>query len=338
MVAEPSAAILATVKGLVVDQAAGKVIDALRQRDVRPILLKGASFARWLYGDGGARPYSDVDLLVAPDQQATASEVLAGLGYVLRCAEAAHGEQADHATNWDRPGSPTIDLHNTMSARLGVGPLRCWEVVSAQARPAVVGGIPAEVLAPEALALHVVLHAEVGKTKTLDDLGRALTRLSPSDWQRTMELAEALDALPAFGIGLRLHAEGEAMAAALGVPDDPTVELMLQASSTATLARPFEEVARARGIRGKASLVIRELIPTPSFVRLWFPPARRSRLGLVAGYLYRLVWVPWHAPRGLQSWRRARRAVAAGRSVTATPPGGHPPSPTTTTQQARRGS
>ncbi len=324
MAAEQSPAILATVKGLLVDQVAGQVIDALRQRDVRPILLKGASFAHWLYGDGGARPYNDIDLLVAPDQQATAGEVLADLGYVLRCAEAAQGEQADHATNWDRAGSPTIDLHNTMSARLGVGSSRCWEVVSAQARPAVIGGRPAEVLAPESLALHVVLHAEVGKTKTIDDLGRALSRLSLPDWQRTMELAEALDALPAFGIGLRLLPEGEAMATALGVPDEPTVELMLQASSTATLARPFEEVARAHGIRGKATLVARELIPTPSFVRLWFPPARGSRLGLVAGYLYRLVWVPWHAPRGLRSWRRARRAVAAG-------------SPSTS-QQARRGS
>ncbi len=314
MAAKQSASMMDTVKGLLVDQVAGQVVDALHQREVRPILLKGASFARWLYGDGGARPYSDVDLLVAPDQLATASEVLAGLGYVLRCPEAAPGEQAAHATNWDRPKSPTIDLHNTMSARIGVGPAQCWELIAAQALPAVVGGTPVEVLAPEAMALHVVLHAEVGKAKTLDDLGRALARLSLAEWQATLEMAQALDARPAFGVGLRLLPEGETVATALGVPDDASVELVLLSSSTATLAQPFEQVAQARGVLAKAALVGRELIPTPSFVRLWFPPARRSRLGLVAGYLYRLVWVPWHAPRGLRSWRRARRAVAAGQA------------------------
>ena len=301
---------LATVKGLMVDQAAGQVIEALHRQEVRPILLKGASFARWLYEDGGARPYVDVDLLVAPDQLVAAREVLAGLGYALRCPGAAPGEQADHAAEWDRSGSPSIDLHNTMSARLGVTPARCWETISTHVRPAVVGGRPVDVLASSALALHVVLHAEAGRHKPLDDLRRALARLSLAEWQSALQLAQELDAVPAFGIGLRLLPEGEAMAAELGVPDEASVELVLQASSTALLARPFDQVARARGMRAKAALVARELVPTPSFVRLWFPPARRSRVGLIAGYLYRLVWVPWHAPRGLRSWLRARREVA----------------------------
>jgi hypothetical protein len=314
MVAEPNAAMLATVKGLIVDQAAGQVIDALRRRQVRPILLKGASFAHWLYDDGGARPYSDVDVLVAPDQLTTAGEVLAGLGYTLRCAGAAPDEQANHATNWDRPGSLPVDLHNTMSARLGASPWRCWEVVSAQTRPALVGGSQAEVLAPPALALHVVLHAELGKSKTIDDLGRALSRLDLAEWQAAVELAETLDALPALAVGLRLLPEGEEMAETLGLPTDATIELVLLASSTGVLARPFEQVAQAPGLRAKASLVGRELVPTPSFVRLWFPPARSSRVGLVVGYLYRLVWVPWHVPEGLRRWRRAQRAVATGKT------------------------
>lgn len=315
MAEQTSVAMMATVKGLVVDQAAGQAIVALRDHGVRAILLKGASFARWLYDDGGARPYNDVDLLVAPDHEAAAGEVLAGLGYALRCAGSAPGEQADHATNWDRPGAPTIDLHTTMSARVGVTPARCWEVVSCEARPAVVGGSTAEVLAPAALALHVVLHAEVGKPKTLEDLSRALSRLDRSDWEAALALAVTLLALPAFGLGLRLLPEGEAMAGALGVPTDSSVELVLLASSQATLARPFDQVAQARGLRAKAALVGRELVPTPSFIRLWFPPARRSLLGLMVGYLYRLVWVPWHAPQGLRSWRQARRVVAAGRKV-----------------------
>ncbi len=305
-----SRAMLATVKGLMVDQAAAQVIDAFRAHGVRAILLKGASFARWLYDDGGARSYVDVDLLVAPDQLTLAGEVLVNLGYVQRCAGTVAGEQSDHATNWDRPGSPAIDLHHTVSGRLGASPARCWEVISSLAGPALVGGSPAEVLAPAALALHVVLHAEAGRQKTLDDLARALSRLEIAEWRAAMELAELLDGLPAFGVGLRLLPEGAALADELDVPTEASVELVIQASSTLKLALPFDRVARARGLRAKASLVGRELVPTPSFVRLWFPPARRNQIGLMAGYLYRLLWVPWHAPRGLRSWYRARQIAA----------------------------
>ena len=300
-----------TMLSLAVDQVAGQAVDALSRRGIRSVLLKGASFARWLYDDGQARYYADVDLLVAPERFGAAGEVLAGLGYAPRYRGGAAGEQADHADNWDRPGSPSIDLHKILSAKVGVSPERCWAVVTAHTRPATVGGVAAEVLAPAVLALHVALHAESGRRKTIDDLGRALARLDEDEWRAALEIAEELDALPGFGVGLRLLPEGREMGGRLGVPMDTSVELFLQASSTAVLARPFEQVAAARGLWAKAALVGRELVPTPSFIRLWFPPARRSRLGLVAGYLYRLVWVPWKAPQGLRSWWRARRAVAA---------------------------
>lgn len=308
----PTGPMATTIRSLIIDQVAGEAIGALTQAGLRPVLLKGASFARWLYDDGQARSYSDVDLLVTPDQFDTAGGVLAALGYVPRCPDAAHGEQADHADNWDRPGSPSIDLHHTLSAKVGVSPRRCWEVVSAHTELTTVGGSPIEVLSPSVLAVHVVLHAEVGRPKTLDDLARALVRLDAEQWQAALEIARILEALEAFGVGLRLLPEGEELARALELPTDLSVELYLQASSTAVLARPFADVARARGLRAKASLVARELVPTPSFLRVWFPPARRGTPWLVAGYLYRLVWVPWHAPRGLRSWWRARRAVAAG--------------------------
>jgi hypothetical protein len=313
---QTSPAVLATVKGLLVDQAAGQVIDALRGHGVRAILLKGASFARWLYDDGGARPYNDVDLLVAPDQLATAGQVLAGLGYVLRCSGAAPGERADHATNWDRHDSPAIDLHNTLSGRLRVSPERCWEVISLQTRPVVVGGTPAEILAPAALALHVVLHAETGKQKTIDDLARALSRLVITEWRAARELADDLDSLPAFAMGLRLLPQGEVMVAELGVSSAETsVELVLQVSSTQTLAHPFERVARTPGLGAKAGVVLRELVPTPSFVREWAPSATRGPGWLLGAYLYRLAWVPFHAPRGFRAWLRARRIVSDARKT-----------------------
>jgi hypothetical protein len=308
---QPMNPLALTALSLAVDQVAGEVIDALRRRGIRSVLLKGASFARWLYDDGSARHYSDIDVLVAPDQVDAAGSVLQALGYSRRYAADAAGEQADHASDWDRPGFPSIDLHNTLSPRVGVSSERCWSVISAHTDLASVGGVEAEVLERPVLAVHVVLHAESGRRKNLEDLRRALARLDVMEWGAAFEIAEALDALPAFGVGLRLLPEGKEMADQLGVRTDVSVELLLQASSTAFLAQPFERVAAARGLRAKTALVARELLPTPSFIRVWYPPARRSWRGLVVGYLYRLVWVPWNAPRGLRSWWRARRAVAA---------------------------
>ena len=301
-----------TIRSLMIDQVAGEAIGAMTRAGLRPVLLKGASFASWLYDDGQARSYSDVDLLVAPDQFDAAAGVLASLGFAPRSAGVAEGEQADHADNWDRPGSPSIDLHNTLSAKVGVSSRQCWDVVSAHTQPTRVGGSATEVLLPSVLAVHVVLHAEVGRTKTLDDLARALARLDRTQWEAALEIARTLHAVDAFGVGLRLLPEGKELAQALELPTELSVELYLQASSTAVLARPFADVARACGWRAKAALVARELVPTPSFLRVWFPPARRGGPWLVAGYVYRLVWVPSHAPRGLRSWWRARQAVAAG--------------------------
>ncbi len=301
-----------TMLSLAVDQVAGEVIAALSRRGIRSVLLKGASFARWLYDDGGARYYVDIDLLVAPEQLDVAGSVLQDVGYVRRYTGGVVGEQADHSTEWDRPGSPSIDLHNTLSSRVGTSRERCWAVISAHTCPTTVGGAAAEVLTQPALALHAALHAELGLQKTLDDLGRALARLDVPDWEAARDIAAELDALPGFGVGLRLLPEGKEMAERLGLPSDTSVELFLRASSTAVLARPFEQVAAARGLRAKVAVAARELVPTPSFIRIWYPPARRGRVGMVVGYLYRLVWVPWKAPRGLRSWWQARRAVAAG--------------------------
>lgn len=313
----PTSPITATMVSLAIDQVAGQVIEALRRRGIRPVLLKGASFARWLYDDGHARTYSDIDLLVAPDEVEGAQAVLAEIGYVQRCPGAAPGEQAHHAANWDRPGSPAIDLHNTLSPRVGVSSHECWAVVAASTEATTVGGARVEVLTVPALAVHVVLHAETGRTKTLDDLARAIARVSLPQWRQAREIAARLDALGGLGLGLRLLPEGAALAEALELPRNRSVELQLQASSSGRLARPFEQVAGAAGVRGKARVIFREIVPTPSFVRLWFPPARRGRAWLVVGYLYRLAWVPWRAPLGLQAWRRARRAVAGGEAANA---------------------
>lgn len=58
-----------------------RVIDALVAAGVTPIVFKGAALLAETYPDPGLRPMDDADLLVRPEQRATAVAVLAGAGY-----------------------------------------------------------------------------------------------------------------------------------------------------------------------------------------------------------------------------------------------------------------
>ncbi len=311
--------LVATARTLKIDGVAGEVVVALRRAGVRAIILKGASIVRWLYDDGYVRPYVDVDLLVAPHELDGARAVLSQLGYAPRCPGGAQTEVASHSAEWDRLGAPAIDLHHTLQGALA-SPERSWSVLSSQTTEITVGGARVEALAPPALALHVVLHATtsgIDNRKALEDLSRALDRLSLPEWQAVRELATQLDALAAFGVGLRLLPQGAAVAEALHLAQNLSVELVLRASSSRFRALPFEQVALARGLPAKAAVIAREVLPTPSFMRMWSPLPAQGPLGLVLAYLYRPLWILRHAPGGFWLWWRARRRVAAGEGVQA---------------------
>jgi len=97
-----SAAISAAAHSLAVDQVTAEVVTALRARAIEPVLLKGPSFADWLYPDGLLRPYVDSDLLVAPAQQDAAAETLRSLGFTDGMAAAAAPERDDHSRTFHR--------------------------------------------------------------------------------------------------------------------------------------------------------------------------------------------------------------------------------------------
>ena len=58
------------------DAAAVEALDAFHALGVRCLLLKGAALSRLLYTPGEYRGYSDVDLLVAPDDLSAARRAL----------------------------------------------------------------------------------------------------------------------------------------------------------------------------------------------------------------------------------------------------------------------
>ncbi|MDQ3586751.1 MAG: nucleotidyltransferase family protein [Actinomycetota bacterium] len=301
----PTGSGFAIARSLMVDRMTAEVIGALSRRGVEAIALKGASFAVWLYRDGAVRSYGDCDVLVAPDQVAAAQQVLRDLGFRDYSAPLAHPRLESHA--WRRDPD-WVDLHETLIG-MRVHPEEVWGTLSRRTESQRIGGASLRVLDPVARTLHVALHAaQHGKDeqKPLDDLGRALELLPEELWTEAAELAERLGATEAFATGLRLLPQGHALASRLGLGDAGSVESTLLIDPV-PLALGFEHLSTVPGVGAKGLIVLRELVPTPAFMRWWSPLARRGPAGLALAYCWRLVWLATQAVPGFLAWRRARR-------------------------------
>ncbi len=297
--------VLLTVHTLLVDQTTAEVIAALRERQVPSILLKGPSIAAWLYADGTLRSYNDCDLLVAPEDLLAARAGLEKLGFRDKTTPLGHPRLESH--EWIR-GRDRVDLHTTL---IGIGalPRVVWGALSAMTLTQRVAGVEVQVLDQTALALHVVLHAaQHGREdpKPVEDLLRAIRAVPGDRWSEVAALADRLQAIDAFSVGLRLLPEGRELASWLDLPQARSADAFLRVDRV-PLALAFEHLATTAGARLRASLVLHELFPTPAFMRWWSPLARRGRLGLAVAYCWRPVRLITQAGPGYLAWRRARR-------------------------------
>ena len=290
----PSASAARAIRLLEIDRVTAEVVDTFRDGGVRSILLKGPALARWLY-DGGERGYVDCDLLVADDRIDTAAELLAQLGF-RRSPLDLRDDWPRHAQVYLRSGV-AVDLHRTFVGA-DVAPSVVWREFAARTTTMHVGGTDVEVPAPSARALVVVLHAakDGQRVDKVDrDLQRAIDRVPGDLWADAMALAQRLGAVEAFAAGLRRIEDGAALAGRLGLPTSLTPELAMRTRPVPPLATGINWLVTSRGVRGKAGLVVRKLFPPPGFLRAWKPLARRGRLGLVAAYVWRPLWVAWHS-------------------------------------------
>ncbi len=144
-----------------------------------------------------------------------------------------------------------------------------------------------------------------GYRATHRHLEAALSAVDAQTWQYAAELALKLDAVDMFAAGLRLVPAGVVVADDLGLPTRGSVKSALYASTPPPVALGFDQLATARGAQ-RLSIVTRKLFPPPTFVRHWWPPAKRGPLMLAVGYLYRPLWLAGKAPAGWRAWRQAR--------------------------------
>ncbi len=298
---------------LALDAAAAEAFAHFDRASVSALLLKGRSITAWLYGETEARWLADCDLLVAPADTSAADEILFSLGYRRTWDDRRMPSWwREHAVEWQRErDNVLLDVHRTL-AGIGVDPDVAWRALSRERASVTVAGRAVPVLGLPARTLHVALHAAhhgIGPSRPIEDLRRAVRTADDGIWRSAAELADELDALDAFTAGLTLDPEGAALAQRLHLPSRVSTGAALRAGSPAPLALGFEQLARARGIRARARIIARKLLPPAEFIRHWDPQAAQDRPALVRAYLRRPLWLLRLAPRGLWAWYRARRSV-----------------------------
>jgi hypothetical protein len=121
-----------------------------------------------------------------------------------------------------------------------------------------------------------------------------------------MRLAACLGAGDTVAAALRLVDGGEALAEALSLPTAMRSELWLRTELGQETSLGFVRLAAAGSWRARAALLANELLPSPAFMRISQPLARRGTWGLLLTYLWRPLWLAWHAPRGGLAFARAR--------------------------------
>jgi hypothetical protein len=298
----------AAIAVLAIDQMAGEVCNAFRERGVPVAVLKGPVLARELYDGDARRTYRDADLLVPSRCESAAYAALHELGFVPATGTGTTDPGVADEHQWFRGGF-IVELHVSLIG-VKLHAAKVWDALERHMVIGRIGGSEVLTLSRVGLAMHVALHAAqhgVAWTKGLDDLDRALARWPVETWRDAAALAADLDASSAFEAGLRLRPRGAEIADRLDLRGAPDVATVLRVSSAPDAAFGLDRMLQLEGGLEKLGYLVRSAFPTPAFMRWWSPLAQHGPLGLAVAYLYRPIWLVVRAPAALGGYVRARR-------------------------------
>lgn len=273
------------------------------------ILLKGPSLAQWLY-PGEFRAYGDCDVLVPRDHKERAGDVLTGLG--LEDLSTIGGPVNEWRRSTDGFG---VDLHESLIG-CRVSPDEAWRVLSGATQERIVLGSKVLTLGPDALALHICLHAAQHGCQyelPMEDLSRVLGKLELNDWRRVLQLAETLRAKEFLAAGLHLDKRGKVIRKQLGLPLPSDLEAILRSEAASSPALFIESVSRTPGLIPKIGAITRRVFPSTLYMRSWSQSSGIETRGLANAYLRRLRWLFTVVPTGFREWRCARKVADARR-------------------------
>ena len=298
---------LMAARNLVVDRLTAEIAGVFAMDGIESLVLKGPALAEWLY-PGEVRPYDDSDLMITPGDWQRAVGVLERLGFHNHLEPMEHPRMESFASTPFLRDKDNLDLHCTLHGLQGSPELIAVSLM-ATAEPQVIGGAELRVPGRAALLLHVGLHAaHHSQGKAVEDLRRAIGHADEGHWSQALELARALDGVPAFASGLRLLPEGVELGRRLGIEGVRSPLHDLRRGGIPTAEGIDALLSPAVGTRQRLAMVAAEMFPSPEFMRGWTPLARRGRFGLTAAYVWRPIWLLVHAPRGIVARWRVRRA------------------------------
>ncbi len=289
------------------------IVDISRDFDaagIDHVLLKGPAIAGWLYDADEVRGYGDGDFLVQRADWDRAIAILREQGFEDALAKMAHPRmESFHSHPWSLKGRGDVDMHATLEG-LGADMDVVWGELTAERETLELAEGEVQMLAEPGRLLHVALHvAQHVDGKAVTDLDRALSRVRDESWRAAAELAERVEAMPAFLTGLRARPEGEALIGRLGLREVHSVQSLLRAERV-PLAEGLHELTEAKGLRAKLGIVRDELFPSHEFMRWWSPLARRGPLGLAAAYVWRPIYFVTRLPAAARTLIAARRRAS----------------------------
>jgi hypothetical protein len=285
---------------LALDALAGMAVRELDLAGIPSILVKGPVTAAWLYGDVREHVYTDVDVLISPEQVGGASRVFASLGWRDHHAGVLGIYRPAHERAWVS-ALGVVDLHTGLTGIPAQRRRDAWDAFMADSQDFSLHQTSFRSLSEPARVMHLALHASQRQSgqKALADLDRGLVQLPAETWEAAWHLADYLGAGSAFASGVRRHARGSKLLADLGAAPHASTSTVLHERGA-----PFEAIA------------IAQLGEQP----------RSERLGIVMGWLsvddkdlpwLRLWWLRLRAlsrlPRGMTQWQSARRAASGKR-------------------------
>jgi hypothetical protein len=308
-------ALYCAAQRLRVDSRLIEVASALRAGGIEPVLLKGPAIARWLYAeDPSARPYVDVDLLVAPGDRAKASAVLVGLGYVKQ-GEPMPDSDEPHARAYERDSDAVaVDLHRVLHGMESLCAERVWQAVSTDSEHLRIADVDIAIPNETVRTLHLVLHLSPRDgpgSKPWADLQRGLALIDAQTWHRAAQLARSLGIENEMGHRLANVPAAAALVAELRLPQRETdlwaAMRVTEAGSHARGVVSLLQFSARPGARERSAYVRAKLFPPSEVLRERHRIARGGRGGIA---LARALWVATCAlrlPGAIHDWRRQRR-------------------------------
>ncbi|MCQ3975964.1 MAG: hypothetical protein DPW09_21220 [Anaerolineae bacterium] len=143
-----------------------EILALFNRRHIPLLPLKGSILAPLYYPDPGLRPMADLDVLIHPADFAASARLLAELGYRQETVHWKHTEfcKPDNrqvvSTNGEHPDNPRkLELHLRCRETFGGPTVELTGLMWANAAPGTLLGQPALLPRPEALWLHLLVHA-----------------------------------------------------------------------------------------------------------------------------------------------------------------------------------